>query len=274
MGFAVLAAGYGVVQVRSQAILDTRHVAPPSAVRAATDPAAVAQGARLVLVADCAGCHAADLTGRMVTVSGSPVAAPNLTLLAKLSDADIDRAIRQGLRPDGRSELAMPSQVYAGFTDDEVAAIIGYLRSLPPRGAQAPQPAPGVMLRAYLVTGSLKTEPEKLARVSLPIDAGPGFAEGRHLAAVDCGQCHGTNLGGGPGLPGPDMTVRGYYDRAQFHSLMRTGVSAGVGEMALMSQTARDSFSHFTDAEIDAIYDYLDARDRLLSTDPAHRANR
>jgi hypothetical protein len=34
--------------------------------------------------------------------------------------------------------------------------------------------------------------------------------------------------------------------------------------MALMTETARSNFSHFTDAEVDAIYDYLDARDRIL----------
>ena len=33
-----------------------------------------------------------------------------------------------------------------------------------------------------------------------------------------------------------------------------------------MSETARLSFSHFTDAEVDALYDYLDARDVRLDS--------
>ena len=265
VGLVVLGVIGLVVLPRSRAILDARHPAAPSAVHAVSSPQAVARGAHLVVVLDCIACHGKSLAGGLMSLSSSAIYAPNLTLVSKTrSDAELDRAVRQGLRPDGRSELAMPSQVYAGLTDDEVAAIIAYLRSLPPKGANLAQPAPGLMLRVNLATGALKTEAARIAEAKPPIEAGPRFEGGRHLAATACGQCHGTDLRGGSGSPGPDLTVQGYYDRAQFHTLMRTGV--GVSEnLELMSETASTSFSHFTDAEIDAIYDYLVARDRLLS---------
>jgi hypothetical protein len=43
---------------------------------------------------------------------------------------------------------------------------------------------------------------------------------------------------------------------------MRTGVATGERQVGLMSQVARGRFVHFTDAEVDAIYDYLAARAR------------
>jgi hypothetical protein len=70
------------------------------------------------------------------------------------------------------------------------------------------------------------------------------------------------------------MTVRGYYSRAQFHALIQKGDAIGEGNMALMTQTAQANFSHFADAEVDAIYDYLDARDGILVAKAAEAKRR
>ncbi|MEC9432193.1 MAG: c-type cytochrome [Pseudomonadota bacterium] len=53
--------------------------------------------------------------------------------LAGYSDAEIDAMIRQGKRPDG-SDMAPPMGYgyYAHMTDDDAAAIIAFLRTLPP----------------------------------------------------------------------------------------------------------------------------------------------
>ncbi|HEY5412376.1 MAG TPA: cytochrome c [Caulobacteraceae bacterium] len=261
----VVAGGYAVVQARSQAVLQARHPLRPTAVRAATTPGAIAEGGHLVQVAGCGICHGRELAGKMLAAAGSPLAAPNLTRIdPRRTDAELDRAIRSGVRPNGTSELAMPSHVYAGFTDAETAAIVGYLRSLKPLGAVTVRPAPGFMQRVDLAVGFMHPEALRIAGARPPIDLGPRFQAGRHLAALACGQCHGTDLAGGHGAPGPDMMVRGGYSRAQFHALMRTGDTPSGRELGLMSETARANFSHFTDAEIDAIYDYLDARDVRL----------
>jgi|WetSurMetagenome_2_1015567.scaffolds.fasta_scaffold49616_3 mono/diheme cytochrome c family protein len=265
----VVTAADAVVQVRSQRILETRHPLPPSAVSAATTPEAIAEGGHLVQVAACSLCHGRDLAGTMIAAAGSPVYAPNLTLVVKKrSDAALDRAIRSGLRPDGTSELGMPSHAYARFTDAETAAILGYLRSLGPQGALKARPSPGFLQRADLAAGILHPEVERVASARTPLDVGPGFETGRHLASVACAQCHGTDLSGGHGAPGTDLMVRGDYDRAQFHALMRKGESRSGHDLELMSSTARASFSHFSDAEIDAIYDYLNARDLRLAGPP------
>ena len=198
-----------------------------------------------------------------MTLSSSTLMAPNLTQLAKRTDAELDRAIRQGLRPDGRSELGMPSQAYAGLTDAETASLITYIRGLPPHGPVQDQPPYGFILRMNLVTGALKTQVARHAETAAPLDA--GAAPGRHIAQIACSQCHGMDLAGGKGYPAPDLTVRGYYDRKQFHAVMRTGEGL-PRDMKLMAETATSSLSHLTDPEIDALYDYLLARDTKLAT--------
>jgi mono/diheme cytochrome c family protein len=268
LGLAAIAGGVLLIMSRSEAILGARRALPASPVVLEHSPVAQAQaaarGARLIAVAACSGCHGADLTGGPLRVFGTQVHTPNLTLkLRDLSDADIDRALRAGLRPDGTSELVMPAHAYRALTDEEVAAIIVALRALPGQGTRQPALRPGLFLRAALAVGALRTEPQQVAAARSPLDAGASFAAGRHLAAFACGRCHGTNLGGVANV-GPDLTVRGYYSRARFHALIQKGDAIGEGNMALMTDTAKNNFSHFTDAEVDAIYDYLEARDRVL----------
>ena len=261
----VLAGGYALVLSRSQAVLQARYPLRVSTVQASTAPDAIAEGRHLTQVNGCGLCHGRDLAGRMLAAAGSPLAAPNLTrVTAKRTDAELDRAIRDGVRPDGTSEFGMPSHVYAGFTDQEMAEMLGYLRSLKPQGAPTVRPPPGLMQRVDLAIGFMHPEVKRIAGAPRPMDLGPRYAEGRHLAALACGQCHGTDLSSGHGAPGPDLMVRGDYSRAQFHTLLRTGETPSGRELDLMSETARLSFSHFSDAEIDAIYDYLDARDARL----------
>jgi mono/diheme cytochrome c family protein len=96
-----------------------RRAAPPARVD-------VADGRHLATVAGCRGCHGPSL-------SGGTGPGPNLTggALATWSEADFRRALREGRRPDG-STLAepMPWRNYAHLTDEEVAALWRYLRSL------------------------------------------------------------------------------------------------------------------------------------------------
>ena len=90
------------------------------------------------LATTCAGCHGADLSGGDPIEPGGPIPAnltPNPTDgLGAWSFEDFDRALRTGIRPDGR-ELGptMPWVSFAHFDDLEVEAIWAYLTSLPAR---------------------------------------------------------------------------------------------------------------------------------------------
>jgi hypothetical protein len=78
VGVGALARAYACVALLSQAVLDARYALPPSTVRAAATAEAIARGADLTMVTACISYHGADLTGRMLSVSGSVVYAPNL----------------------------------------------------------------------------------------------------------------------------------------------------------------------------------------------------
>jgi mono/diheme cytochrome c family protein len=263
LGAAALGFVFGFVIPRSDAVLSARHPILPSAVQAATGDKT--EGQRLSYVLGCRSCHGKSLTGAPMSLSSSTLMAPNLTRLSKRTDAELDAALRQGLRPDGRSELAMPSQAYAGLTDAEAASLVAYVRSLPPSGEVAVQPPYGLILRMNLATGALKTQADRHAEAAAPLDVDAKTAPGRHIAQIACTQCHGPDLKGGQGYPAPDLTIRGYYDRKPFHVVMRTGEGL-PRDMKLMSETASSSLSHLTDGEIDALYEYLIARDVKLAS--------
>jgi cytochrome c553 len=263
LGLAALGFAFGFVIPRSDAVLLARHPLLPSHVQAGAGDKA--EGQRLSYVLNCRSCHGNGLTGSPMSLSASTLMAPNLTRLARRTDAELDAAIRQGLRPDGRSELAMPSQAYAGLTDGEAASLIAYVRSLPPSGQVRVQPPYGLILRMNLATGALKSQAARHAEATAPLDAGAQTAPGRHIAQIACTQCHGPDLKGGQGYPAPDLTIRGYYDHKQFRTVMRTGEGL-QRDMKLMSETASSSLSHLTYGEIDALYDYLIARDERLAS--------
>lgn len=110
------------------------HTAP----RPASPPkgATVEYGQYLATTGGCRGCHKPDLGGGPVTGAPPDVPpAPNLTPGGELrgwSDADIVKALRQGVTPSGRElNPFMPWQATAQMTDDEMKAVILYLRSVP-----------------------------------------------------------------------------------------------------------------------------------------------
>lgn len=86
------------------------------------------------------------------------------------------------------------------------------------------------------------------------------------MVRATCGECHGVDLTGNswprPARSPPDLNVAGAYTREDFRRLLRTGVAPGGRQVGLMSEVARGRYSHFTDTEVDAIYDYLAARAR------------
>jgi mono/diheme cytochrome c family protein len=115
----------------------------------------IARGRYLASIMDCAVCHTdgafigkPDLAHPL---AGSSIAhevgalgifwPPNLTPdratgLGAWSDRDIVKALRTGVRPDGRVLApAMPWMAYAHLTDADAFAIAHYLQSLPPTAA-------------------------------------------------------------------------------------------------------------------------------------------
>jgi mono/diheme cytochrome c family protein len=128
------------------------------------------RGEYLATIMDCGGCHTTGalagqpdpkmhLAGLMIGFGIPNVGVfwpPNLTSdretgLGSWSEADIVKAIRTGVRPDGRVLApVMPWHNYAALTDEDAQALARYLKGLPPirhavpplAGANETPPAP------------------------------------------------------------------------------------------------------------------------------------
>jgi mono/diheme cytochrome c family protein len=234
------------------------HLATPSAVQ-------LADGDRMLRTLGCANCHAEGLQGKkFIDIPGvATIHTPNLTMVAaKASDAQLDRAIRQGIGHDGTALHIMPSQEYQFLTDEETAALIAAIRRVP-RGGQE-QPANQLSLKGRLgvLMGKFQNAPTLVAAYAkqpLP-DLGPQTAAGRHLVQTSCSECHGADLKGReiePGTVSADLAIAGAYDLPQFRTLLKTGVAPGNKQLGLMGDVARKDFSHLRDDEIAAIHAYL-----------------
>jgi mono/diheme cytochrome c family protein len=106
--------------------------APPVPAGATTE-----YGGYLAAIGGCKSCHLPDLNGG-VPVEGNVITA-NLTPtgLGKWTESDFRKAMRTGIRPDGRVlSAAMPWPYMRLMTDDELGALWLYLRSLPPKDAR------------------------------------------------------------------------------------------------------------------------------------------
>ncbi len=231
----------------------------------------VEHGHRIADVLGCTGCHKADLTGEdWGDAEFGILWTSNLSrAVARYDDAQLERAIRGGLRHDGSELLAMPSYLFTQIGAEDMAALIAFLRSVPPSGVDHPRPALGPAGRQELAEGKLHYAPADVAREGRiwPPDAGPGHARGRAIVRATCAECHRLNLGGAPDIdpPRPPLSVVGAYDRAAFHILMRSGKGMGDRELRLMSEVSRGRYNRFTDPEIDAVFDYLVAVARKVT---------
>ena len=231
-----------------------------------------AQGPRLGRVLGCLSCHGEGLKGKvMFDAPGvARVFAPNLTeVAARSSDQQLAAGIRQGIGHDGRGLFIMPSPQYSRLTDVETAALVAWIRTLPRVPGQSRGLSAGPIGRLGLVIGSFRPAPEVVAefRTQAPVKLGPEHEPARHLASAACAECHGPSLMGGsagPDQKAPDLRVAAGYDPAQFRTMMRTGRPPSGRDLGLMSEVARNDFSHLTDAEIDALHAYLVARAERL----------
>ena len=228
-------------------------------------------GERLALVLGCKGCHGQNLQGqpwneetdRAISFSS------NLTqALPAYSDAALEWAIRGGVRADGTPLWDMPSEIFTELDPADMAALIAWLRTQRPAGPVHPRIVFGPRGRREVAAGTYRPAPQlvQARRGQGPVRFDAAHDGARYMIRATCGECHGVTLTGdtwpdSPRSP-PDLNVVAGYSREDFRRLMRTGVAIGGRQVGLMSEVARGRFVHFTDAEVDAIYDYLAARAR------------
>ncbi|MBP0481795.1 c-type cytochrome [Sagittula salina] len=222
-----------------------------SAVTAACAEGDAARGEYLVQsIMGCGNCHTpmgpqgpdhgADLSGRVVEDSAAfRAVAPNITpagRIADWSDADLARAIREGIRPDGSIiGPPMPFAAYRAISDDDLSAIVAYLRAAP-----AVENDPGTS--TYHVPLPPAYGPPTTAPVTAPA---PGVTAdyGSYLAALGhCMECHSPMTPKGPDWS-PEGFARGGFE---FHGPWGTSVAPNLTDH-------EDGLAGYSDAELKAM---------------------
>lgn len=245
-------------------------------------------------VASCMLCHSPhDWTKRDMPIpagmegageefplAGLPgrIVAPNLTSDPETgaglwSDDQLARAIREGIGHDGRTLFPiMPYLHFCSMSDEDLASVIVFLRSLKP--VHNPLPTTQIVFPVnYLIRGI----PRPLMAAVPPPDVSMPVMRGAYLVNIAaCTDCHtpqdrhgmplpGMDFAGGQVLEGPWGRVASanitpapsgipYYDESLFKQVMRTGY---VKARKLSPIMPWSDFRGMTDDDLDAIFAYL-----------------
>jgi mono/diheme cytochrome c family protein len=233
------------------------------------------RGEYLFVTRACTECHGKDGGGHTMVddqEGGLFISAPNITrggsATASYSDADWLRLLRHGVKPSGRPAFIMPSEDYTQMADEDVAALVSYIRSLPPQTDYTAVFRLPLIMKALYAFGLFKDSAEKIdhtrrAPVRVPDDI---HEKGAYVANV-CAGCHGAGLAGGkiPGAPptwpaaanlttAADAAMTHYASIEAFREMMRTGKRADGSSIAVMPF---ENFKAMNDTELDALFTFL-----------------
>ena len=202
--------------------------------------------------------------------------APNITSdketgVGNWSDDTLARAIREGIGHDGRTLFSvMPYPHYREMSDEDLASIIVYLRTVPPVRNQLPTTKIPFPLN-YLMNNM----PQPVTTQGAP-DLSTPEKRGAYLVSMAaCADCHTPQEKGQP-LPGmefaggfllhepkgdvvsnnitPAASGIGYYNEATFIQALRQGK---VGARPLRASMPWYFFGKMTDDDLKSIFAYL-----------------
>lgn len=240
------------------------------------DSVSIEHGRRIFTIRGCVDCHGDNGAGRIVEsgLMTGLIAAPNLTpgkgsAISGFSNEDIVRVIREGVKPNGKSVVLMPSHKFQVIQKRDIASLITYLKSLPPVDRKLPGTHLNLPIRLYyFVNRKLALFPANMIRRPLEfpkVDSTSRYDKGKYLAST-CVGCHGHYLKGGP-IPGappywpeaPDLTSTGHlknWTKEQFVSTLQEGLTP-EGHHLDEQYMPWPAFGKLTDEEFDLIWDYL-----------------
>ena len=271
---------------------------------ATTDPDVIARGRYLARgPAHCSNCHVADLqevvradAGEELPMRGGlefplgPIAVlytANLTPdpdtgIGRYSDGEIFRLLRHNVKPDGRASIA-PLMPFANMADDDLVAVVSYLRSNSPVRNEVPAPrwrlfgkVIAALVRPAAIRPVVGHSPPRLAPPQEPT-----VERGSYLAnsVANCMACHSPIDPATGELTGPAFSGNGRGERSMLDPtiLVRapnltpdpTGVLMKfadedtwigrfrVGRVIAASYMPWGPFSRMSENDLRAIYRYL-----------------
>jgi len=274
VALAVLTAGLGLYLAQQKMQRRVEVAVPAVALR--DDAASIERGKYLYASRGCVDCHGANGAGRMFLDDGKGmrIAGPNLTtgaqgVVAAYQPLDWVRSIRHGVNPQGRPLMVMPSEDYNRFTDNDLASLVAYVRSLPPVAGNAAIVDLPLPVRVLYGLGAI---PDAASRIDhrlppqQPVPEGVTVEHGAYVANM-CIGCHGAGLAGGkvPGgppdwpaaanlTPGEGSVMPRYPDAAAMTKMFRSGQRPDGQPVQVMPF---ESLRAMSDTDLDALYLYL-----------------
>jgi cytochrome c553 len=256
--------------------LHGRYKVPEEIISIPTDQASIARGEHIATIRMCGHCHMDNFSGQTARVPGLvTLSVPNLTsgaggVGATNADEDWVRAIRHGVGHDGRGLVLMPARAFYYLSDEDLADLIAYLKSLPPVDHQMPPTDLGPLGRVMMALGQLP--PEIIPNVTVidhngprPVAPEPSVsAEYGEYLAHECAMCHGTNFNGrtirerGNVYVALNLTLGGevgFWSEEQFIATLRTGMKPDGHP--LKEYMPWKYFGQMTDDELKAVWMYL-----------------
>ena len=273
--------------VKGNSMLNKSYGVKVEQITIPTDAAAIAHGEHWVK-AECIGCHGEDLSGGpFFEAPFGYFDAKNLTsgqggVDSEFTDEDWVRALRHGVSTEGKSLLIMPAQNFRFYSDEDLADIIAYLKSVPPVDKETREAnfnplgkalmGAGIFGDSFLVAENII---DNEVDFSYP-PAGVTTEYGEYVVNVSgCRDCHGAALSGGKSaepeaINAPNLTPGGElvaWSEDDFITSIRQGVTPG-GHALDPDQMPWQHYKYFTDEELKAIWAYLQSLPKLQTTVP------
>lgn len=245
-------AGLVMVPIGMEKLTRSFTKIPVETVNLSTDPDAIARGTHIALIRGCTKCHGENLSGTMLADDAflGTIPASNLTsgkggIAGSYSDTDWVRALRHGIKPDGRVQVSMFD--YSSLSDRDMGDLLAYLKQVPPVDAQYPVASPGPVLAISAVLGIDTPAAERIDHSApRPADPVPGATKeyGKYLSTV-CAACHGDFA----------AAKLEKWNREDFIRAFRTGVSPGGKKLG--PTMSSKTFSELNDTELNALWLYF-----------------
>ena len=238
-----------------------------------SDEASVARGNHIAHTRGCVDCHGKDFGGKTVVdnpaigrMDGTNLTGGHGSITQNFTNDDWVRAIRHGVAKDGHPLVLMPSLEFSHFSNDDLGALIAYMKTLPAVDRDRVAIKVGPVARALILKGDIKLSAEHIDHAGLtpPIIIPGVTAEYGHYLAAGCMGCHGEQLAGGkiPGGP-PDwphsqnLTPAGdlsKWSEVDFFRNLQTGIRRDGTKVSPVMPIA---FGQMNDTEIKALWAYL-----------------
>jgi mono/diheme cytochrome c family protein len=272
-------------------------------IHASSDPAVIERGRTLTHgVAHCAACHGTydaehpEVLREDVALSGGGAIsppfgtfyAPNITQhredgIGAWSDGEIARVIRTGVRRNGELSAFMKFAV-GEMSDEDLTAIVSYLRTVRPVRRRSPESAPNFLGHAIFAFAPMQPDAGRAMR-HVPESAEPSIARGEYLASGPgmCAGCHtpaseedmftpdrSRLFAGGQAMEGhvasegeveyspPNLTrdrTTGYTGRASEDVFVQR--FREIGRTGLGSPMPWENYARMSDADLRSIYRYI-----------------